>query len=114
MAKLTTRHPAMAPSHPGELLREVVLPALPNTKKEVAETLGVSRQTLDKLLNEQQRVTPDIAAGLARCSATAPVYGFGCRRPSTPIKRNKSTCPVFGFSKSPERPDNWRSRAGFA
>jgi antitoxin HigA-1 len=72
MAKLTTRHPAMAPSHPGELLREVVLPALPNTKKEVAETLGVSRQTLDKLLNEQQRVTPDIAARLGKVFGNGP------------------------------------------
>ncbi|MGO8738183.1 HigA family addiction module antitoxin [Rhodoblastus sp.] len=72
MAKLTTRHPAMAPSHPGELLREIILPALPNTKKEVAETLGVSRQTLDKLLNEQQRVTPDIAARLGKVFGNGP------------------------------------------
>lgn len=72
MAKLTTRHPAMTPSHPGELLREIVLPALPNTKKEVAQTLGVSRQTLDKLLNEQQRVTPDIAARLGKVFGNGP------------------------------------------
>lgn len=72
MAKLTARHPAMAPSHPGELLREVVLPALPNTKKEVAESLGVSRQTLDKLLNEHQRVTPDIAARLGKVFGNGP------------------------------------------
>jgi plasmid maintenance system antidote protein VapI len=34
--------------HPGELLREVVLPALGRQKKEIAALLGVSRQILHR------------------------------------------------------------------
>lgn len=53
------------PSHPGVLLRDVVLPALDNvTKVEVADALGVSRQTLYDILNEAQPVTPQMAVRL--------------------------------------------------
>ena len=53
------------PTHPGELLRDVVLPALAKiTKVEVAEALGVSRQTLYDILNEAQPVTPQMAVRL--------------------------------------------------
>ncbi|HSI01456.1 MAG TPA: helix-turn-helix domain-containing protein [Reyranella sp.] len=38
--------------HPGELLRDEVLPRLGRTKTEVAKLLGVSRQTLYDILEE--------------------------------------------------------------
>jgi hypothetical protein len=36
----------LPPMHPGELLREEILPALDRPKTEIAKLLGVSRQTL--------------------------------------------------------------------
>jgi antitoxin HigA-1 len=39
----------LAPRHPGELLRDVALPALSGNKTEIASLLGVSRQTLDDI-----------------------------------------------------------------
>ena len=36
----------LPPMHPGELLREEILPALDRPKTEIARLLGVSRQTL--------------------------------------------------------------------
>jgi antitoxin HigA-1 len=36
----------LRPMHPGEMLREDVLPALGRSKVEIASLLGVSRQTL--------------------------------------------------------------------
>jgi addiction module HigA family antidote len=47
--------------HPGELLREDVLPALDRPLTEIARLLGVSRQTLHAILNERQPVTPLMA-----------------------------------------------------
>lgn len=53
------------PSHPGAFLREIVLPALGKvTKVEVADALGISRQTLYDILNEAQPVTPQMAVRL--------------------------------------------------
>ena len=59
------RSPERCPSHPGAILRDVVLPALKSvTKGEVADALGVSRQTLYDILNEAQPVTPQMAVRL--------------------------------------------------
>lgn len=56
----------LRPIHPGELLREDVLPALGRPKTEIARLLGISRQTLYDILNEKQPVTPATALRLAR------------------------------------------------
>jgi antitoxin HigA-1 len=52
--------------HPGELLREDILPAVGRPKTEIARLLGISRQTLYDILNEKQPVTPAMALRLAR------------------------------------------------
>jgi hypothetical protein len=44
----------LPPMHPGELLREEILPALDRPKTEIAKLLGVSRQTHDVLKERQQ------------------------------------------------------------
>jgi addiction module HigA family antidote len=56
----------LPPVHPGELLREIVLPAVARPKAEIARLLGISRQTLYDILNEKQPVTPAMALRLAR------------------------------------------------
>ena len=55
------RHPSMDPAHPGEILREDILPALSMSKTAVAAALGISRQTLYDILNEKQPVTAEMA-----------------------------------------------------
>lgn len=52
MATNTLRHPSICPSHPGELLAEII-PATGKSKSEIARLLGVSRQTLYDILNEK-------------------------------------------------------------
>ena len=54
----------LRPVHPGELLREDVLPALGRPKTEIARLLGISRQTLYDILAEKQPVTPAMAVRL--------------------------------------------------
>jgi addiction module HigA family antidote len=56
----------LRPTHPGELLREDVLPALGIPKAEVARRLGISRAMLYAILAEKAPVTPATALRLAR------------------------------------------------
>jgi addiction module HigA family antidote len=61
--------PAM---HPGELLREDVLPALGRTRGEIARLLGVSRQTLHAIVSERSPVTPEMALRLGKLCGNGP------------------------------------------
>lgn len=54
------------PTHPGEILREDVLPALGKSKTEIAALLGISRPTLYDILGERQPVTPHTALRLGK------------------------------------------------
>jgi antitoxin HigA-1 len=56
----------LPPMHPGELLREKILPALDRPKAEIAERLGVSGMTLYDILKEKQPVTPVMALRLGK------------------------------------------------
>lgn len=56
----------LRPIHPGEVLREDVLPAVGRPKTEIARLLGISRQSLYDILNEKQPVTPVTALRLAK------------------------------------------------
>ena len=65
MVEYPKRAANRCPTHPGAMLREIVLPALKRSKVEIAEALGVSRQTLYDILAERQPVTPAMAVRLA-------------------------------------------------
>jgi len=54
------------PTHPGELLREDVIPATGKTRSEIAALLGISRQHLYDILNERKPVSPGIAVRLGK------------------------------------------------
>ena len=60
------RHSSIEPVHPGEVLREDVLPALSMSKTAIADALGISRQTLYDILNEKQPVTAEMAVRLGK------------------------------------------------
>jgi antitoxin HigA-1 len=62
----------LPPMHPGELLREEILPALDRPKTEIAKLLGVSRQTLYDILKEKQPVTPVMALRLGKLCGNGP------------------------------------------
>src|SRR5579864_6302408 len=62
----------LPPMHPGELLREEILPALGRPKTEIAKLLGVSRQTLYDLIEEKQPVTPMMALRLGKLCGNGP------------------------------------------
>jgi addiction module HigA family antidote len=62
--------PAM---HPGELLREDVIPALGRSKTEIAGLLGISRQTFHDILTEKQPVTVAMAVRLGKLVGNGPM-----------------------------------------
>lgn len=49
------------PPHPGETLREDVLPALGLTVTEAAAQLGVTRVALSRVLNGRAAISPEMA-----------------------------------------------------
>lgn len=52
------------PPHPGETLREDVLPALGLTVTDAAAQLGVTRAALSRVLNGRAAVSPEMALRL--------------------------------------------------
>lgn len=66
------RSPDRRPTHPGEVLRLDVLPALGLTQQELADRLGVSRLTVSQILHEKRSVTPDMAIRLGRLLGNGP------------------------------------------
>jgi len=64
--------PRRAPSHPGALLREMVLPDLDRPMTEIASALGISRQLLYSIINEKAPVSPEVAVRLGKLCGNGP------------------------------------------
>lgn len=64
--------PENRPTHPGEFIREDILIELNLTQAELAEKLGVSRRSINQLVNEKRSVTADMALRLGKFTNTSP------------------------------------------
>jgi addiction module HigA family antidote len=64
--------PKRRPSHPGEVLREDVLPALRMSVSDAAKALGVSRQMLHRVLAGESAVTPEMALRFGKFCGNGP------------------------------------------
>ena len=53
------------PPHPGEYVREEVIPALQLSIPELARKIGLPESYLEKLANEQESITPEAAIALS-------------------------------------------------
>lgn len=72
-----TRDPNRCPTHPGELLREDVLPATGKPIAEISRMLGVSRQHLHDILAERKPVSTDMAVRLGKLFGNGPGVWVG-------------------------------------
>ena len=62
------------PSHPGALIRNVILPETGLSVSSLAERCGVARNTMSKIVNERGDVTGDIAIRLSRVLGSTPQF----------------------------------------
>jgi addiction module HigA family antidote len=60
------------PTHPGEILRDDVLPTLGMSVSDAAKALGVTRQTLHRVLAGTTTVTPEMALRLGKFCGNGP------------------------------------------
>src|SRR5665213_583378 len=70
----------LRPVHPGELLREDVIPVFKRTKTEIARLLGISRQTLYDILEERQPVTAPMALRIGKLCGDGPEIWVAMQR----------------------------------
>ncbi len=54
------------PAHPGRILKNLYLSPLGISNTKLAETLGVSRKAISRIVNEHKSVTPDMALRLSQ------------------------------------------------
>ena len=66
------RDPDRCPTHPGAVLREIVIPELRVIKTAIADAMKISRNQLYLILGERQPVTPDTAVRLAAAVGGSP------------------------------------------
>jgi len=63
---------AINPTHPGEFLREIVLPDTDLSVGEFAQLLGISRHTMRRILDAERPVTPALAVRIGLLFNTTP------------------------------------------
>ena len=69
----TVRRPVKSPPvHPGQILREDVLPTLRLSVTAAARQLGIARQTLHRIMAERAAVSPEMAVRLGKFCANGP------------------------------------------
>ena len=73
--------PMNRPPHPGRSIRENCLDALGLNVTEAAKVLGVTRQTLSRVLNGRAAIFPDMAIRLEKAGWSN--AGFWLRRQAT-------------------------------
>jgi addiction module HigA family antidote len=80
MTELNVHRPKRAPTHPGAILREDVLPALGLSVSEVAQHLGVTRQQLHRILAERAAISPEMAIRVGKLCGNGPELWIGMQQ----------------------------------
>lgn len=106
-----------APPHPGEILRDDILPLLGLTRAALARKLGVTPRRLANLLAERSPITADLAQRLGIVLGHGPRYWLGLQMqhdvwlttqpldvPVTPLKWTR----LPKGAKAPSKPAGYR------
>ncbi|MEO5904785.1 MAG: HigA family addiction module antitoxin [Gemmatimonadaceae bacterium] len=68
------------PTHPGEMLQEDFMPDYKLTVATLAESVGVSRQSINELLRGRRALTPEMALRLSRLFGNSPEFWLNAQR----------------------------------
>ena len=71
-SEMKAKRPVRAPTHPGAILREDVLPAIGRSVAKAAGDLGVTRQHLHRILAETAPISPEMAVRLGKFCGNGP------------------------------------------
>ena len=77
---MINKHASVSATHPGELLREIILPDIPMSKVAIAEALQISRQTLYDILNEKQPITAEMAVRFGKLLGNGACFWLNMQR----------------------------------
>jgi addiction module HigA family antidote len=66
IAEKPMTRPHRPPTHPGQIVRDEVLPSLEVTVSEAARQLRVTRQTLHRILSGRSGISPEMAVRLGK------------------------------------------------
>jgi addiction module HigA family antidote len=69
---LVTGEPKRPPTHPGEIIGGDVLPALGISVSKAAKQLGITRQTLHKIMAGTMSITPEMAVRIGKFCGNGP------------------------------------------
>jgi len=80
MSIKNTKQREIAPTHPGEMLKEDFMPDFNLTTAGLAQKIGVSRQTVNELLLERRAVSPAMALRLSKLFGNTPEFWLNAQR----------------------------------
>lgn len=70
----------LPPTHPGAILREDFMPEYGLNAATLADTIGVSRQTVNELIRERRALSPAMALRLSRLFSNSPEFWLNAQR----------------------------------
>jgi addiction module HigA family antidote len=79
------------PPHPGRIVRQECIEPLGVTVTEAAERLGVTRQTLNNLVNGKAGVSPEMAIRLSKAFGSSPEAWLGMQMEYDLAQAEKNT-----------------------
>lgn len=83
------------PTHPGAVLREDIFPEIGLSVSEMARRLRMSRQSLHRILAEEQPMTPATALKLAKLLNTTPEMWLNMQRAVDLWEENRHLADVL-------------------
>ena len=87
--------PQRKPTHPGAVLREDILPEIGLSVSAMARRLCMSRQSLHRILAEEQPITPATALKLAKMLNTTPDVWLNMQRAVDLWEENRQLADVL-------------------
>lgn len=70
--ELLKERPQRCPTHPGEIIKEDVLPTLKLSVTQAAKEMHITRQTLHRIISKSHGVSPEMALRLGRFCGNGP------------------------------------------